>query len=478
MTTRDYDCDCLVVGSGPGGAMTAMILAEAGRDVLLLEEGRDDLPETKPYGLDEMNRYYRHKGMGMALGHPKMAYLEACCLGGASEVNAGLYHRPATEILQRWADEYAINGFGVHELEPFFKHNEELLMVHPMPEGIGPASRILMHGAGVLGWKAQEIPRMWEDAPGGGEGRRRSMRRSVLPKAKAAGARVMANVKVTKIIFQGRRAVMAMACVTQDKRSCIRIRFNNIFVCAGAIQSPALLLRSGVGGPVGARLKFHPAVRLVARFETKASDIHEGVPTVQVTEFKPELTLGGAFSSPAYLALWLAGRKDMRHMMQNAGQLAIFYALVRAKGYARIRLQPVTGDVLVFSHLNDADFVALGDGIHKLGRLLFAAGAKEIYSPIVDGESYYAADQMDFLTQGILPEQVDLSTIHLFASCPMGERRATCVVDSYGRVHGKDNVYVNDASILPDAPGSNPQALIMALARRNAQHFCRVESNV
>jgi choline dehydrogenase-like flavoprotein len=60
-------------------------------------------------------------------------------------------------------------------------------------------------------------------------------------------------------------------------------------------------------------------------------------------------------------------------------------------------------------------------------------------------------------------------TIHLFGSCPMGEKEDACPVDSFGRVHGFENLVVADASIIPEAPGVNPQATIMALGFRNAE---------
>ena len=70
---------------------------------------------------------------------------------------------------------------------------------------------------------------------------------------------------------------------------------------------------------------------------------------------------------------------------------------------------------------------------------------------------------------------VSLVTVHAFSSCPSGERRDRCAADSFGRVYGFENLYLNDASILPDSPGVNPQGTIMAMARRNAQSF--VSSN-
>jgi choline dehydrogenase-like flavoprotein len=66
---------------------------------------------------------------------------------------------------------------------------------------------------------------------------------------------------------------------------------------------------------------------------------------------------------------------------------------------------------------------------------------------------------------------LSLTTVHAFSSCPLGERRDRCAADSYGKVGRFENLYVNDASMLPDSPGVNPQGSVMALARRNALHF-------
>jgi choline dehydrogenase-like flavoprotein len=67
----------------------------------------------------------------------------------------------------------------------------------------------------------------------------------------------------------------------------------------------------------------------------------------------------------------------------------------------------------------------------------------------------------------------NLMTIHLFSSCPMGENKNICAADSYGKLHGVDGVYINDASLLPTALGVNPQGSIMAFALRNTNHFIK-----
>ena len=109
----------------------------------------------------------------------------------------------------------------------------------------------------------------------------------------------------------------------------------------------------------------------------------------------------------------------------------------------------------------------MGEGLYHLGQAVFAAGATEIYSPIEGGTPYRSADEMKGLCQGIPHGKVNISTIHLFSSVPMGEAKM-CPVDSWGQLRGHKNIWVNDASLLPESPGVNPQGTVMAVAHRNA----------
>jgi choline dehydrogenase-like flavoprotein len=72
---------------------------------------------------------------------------------------------------------------------------------------------------------------------------------------------------------------------------------------------------------------------------------------------------------------------------------------------------------------------------------------------------------------------MSLSSVHVFSSCPMGENLQLCAADSFGRVHGFANLYIADASLIPDSPGVNPQGTVMALALRNANHFIANRKN-
>jgi len=200
MKNDKLTCDVLVVGSGPGGALTAMILAEAGIDVILAEEGPSIAAEaTRSYSLEEMEAKYRHGGMTVAFGDPKMNYLEGCCVGGASEINAGLYNEPATDTIDGWAREFKISDFSANALEPCFKENEKILGVTTMQGALGVGSRILQEGAHQLGWKGIEIPRMWKYSTASADGSRNSMSVSFIPRAVNAGCRLLSSVKIVRI---------------------------------------------------------------------------------------------------------------------------------------------------------------------------------------------------------------------------------------------------------------------------------------
>lgn len=471
---RTLDCDVLVIGSGPGGATTACLLAEAGRDVLLVEEGANLRLDSAPsYSVQEMEQKYRNAGLTMAFGRVNVTYIEGRTVGGASEINAALYHRPLPETLREWALKYQIDDFGPRELDPFFDEVERELSVSTMPEGVGPASEALRAGAKKLGWKSTEIARFWKytkGADGKLHGRRQSMSETLVPRALAAGARLLPDTRIRRLAIEGNAAVAAEGRTRgPDGDEPVRIRFRDVFVCGGAVQTPLLLRRSGLTHLVGDALRIHPMVRIAVRFPKPVNDPSFGVPVVQIEEFKPHLTLGCSHSSMPHVALWLGDNvPDRERLLEEWPTVAVFYAAVTGSGKGKVRALPFFDEPLVRYPVTDQDLALLGEGLHRLGQLVFAAGATEIFSPIAGAPSIRDADGAELLRTNLPADKLNITTIHLFSSCPMGEDGRFCPTDSWGRLRGWSNIHVNDASLLPNTPGVNPQGTILAIARRNA----------
>lgn len=465
------DAEVLVIGSGAGGATTAMVLAEAGRDVLLVEEGDwVEQGSVVPYSLDQMTQQYRAGGVTVALGRPAIAYTEGRCAGGGTEVNSGLYRRPPPEVLDRWRQRHRIDGLCPDQLAGLADLVERDLMVGPVPGLPTPASERLRRGAEALGWAHDEIPRWMAYAPGAGaaEGVRQSMTRTYLPRAIRAGARMATGCRVDRIDFDGVRARRAWVRLADGRRGCVR--FREVVVCAGAIQSPALLQRSGVHHPsIGRRLAVHPTVKLAARFDD-AVNVATEVPVHQVKQFAPDLSFGGSASNPGLVALALADQwETFAPAVRDWERISVYYAAITSEGRGRVRAVPGRRDPLVTYRLTHHDRELLRSGLARLALLLLEAGADTVFPSFRGAPAVRTRLDLARMSEVFSASRATVMTVHLCSTVPMGEDRRSSAADSYGRVHGHRHLWVNDASLLPTAPGVNPQGTVMAIAHRNAR---------
>jgi len=461
--------EIVVIGSGPGGAITACLLAEGGRDVLLVEEGEHlPLSSCEPFSQDEMLQKYRNGGQTVALGKNKIAYVEGRCVGGGSEINSGLYHRTPPEILERWRKEFQVEALTDAELSPCFESCERDVSVSMLPHAAPPASLKLHEGAAKLGWKSLEVPR-WFRYDSSAPGQRQSMTETFIPRFLRAGGRLQPGTRAHRIRQNGSGWLIEAG---RKDGNAVRIAADHLFLCAGAVHTPALLRRSGITRNVGNSLQVHPTVKIVARFPEQVNSSDMGVPVHQVKEFAPRLSFGCSISSSAYVALGLIDHPDAaRETARTWEQCATYYAMITSEGSGTVRTLPGFRDPLVRYALTETDRRNLADGLRKLSQALFAAGATQLFPSLTRGP-VLRCDGCLAKIPDILPDGLtNLMTIHLFSSCPMGEDRSRCAADSFGRIHGFKNLFVNDASLLCTAPGVNPQGSIMALARRNTLAF-------
>lgn len=457
-----------VIGSGPGGSVTAQALAEHGRDVVILEEGPDlPLESCTPFGLDEITQKYRARGLNVMFGNPKIAFAEARTVGGGSEINAGLYHRTPPEALEQWRRDFQVQGASAADLKPHFEYCEQALQVVKHP-GLPPlASRKLADGATRLGWRSMEVPRWFRYGDGPGAGRQ-SMSRTFLPRAKAAGARLIPGVRARRIERSGNGWTVWTTHAGQP----LEVRADAVFVCGGALQTPVLLRRSGIRHNIGNTLAMHPMAKVVALFDEEVNHERLGVPVHQVKEFAPRLSFGCSISAPPFLAVALAGHEDGPELVRRCWRhMAIYYAMITGPRTGTIRTLPGCTDPLIRYRLKREDLRDLSTGLRRLSQLLLAAGARTVYPAIAGGRPISSDSELSTIPAELPASRANLMTIHLFSSCPMGEDPARSATDSYGRVRGYPNLSIHDASVIPAAPGVNPQGTVMALARRNTLHF-------
>lgn len=469
-----HRCEILVIGSGPGGSVTAWTLAERGKDVLLLEEGPNlRIDSCSPFSIEEMRQKYRAGGLNPALGKPPIPFVEGCCAGGGSEINSGMYHRTPAEVLALWQEKFQVQHLQPEQLSSYFEACEVALSVQLDP-GAPPGAAIRMQvGANSLGWRSKQVPRWfsYEGGPhktGRSAGRRQSMTETLIPRALAQGCRLITEVRAERLKRRNNRWEVK----AQRHGGPVTILADAVFLCCGAVQTPALLRRSGIHKNIGNSLALHPTVKVVAMFPEAINDDSADVASQQVTEFAPEVCLGCSISSLPYLALAMADHPEAKlNVRREWRSAAIYYAMTMGPSTGMVRNVPFSKHPLVRYSLEEKHLAVLATSLRNLCRLLLAAGAKELYPSIAGFPAIRAEDDLRRIPAELSRHSTNLMTIHLFSSCPMGEALDRCAADSFGRLHGHNNLFINDASLLCTAPGVNPQGSIMAIARRNALHF-------
>jgi choline dehydrogenase-like flavoprotein len=464
--------EVLVIGSGAGGSTTAAQLTAAGRAVTIVEEGPWIDPDAiEPFSLEEMVLKYRHRGSSATVGSPPVAYAEGRCVGGSTEINSGLWHRLPAYLSDEWRRDFSIDAFTEADLDRYAEQVEDFLGVSSLPSAPPPSSATLERGATKLGWRAVEFPRVFR-YDHNGRGVKQTMARTMIPRAVAGGATMMADCRVRQLVVSGDYVTGALCDRVRADGSSERVTIeaDHVFVCGGAIQSPSLLQRSGFRGQIGRGLRLHPTVKIAARFPRPLD--HAGVPMHRVTEFAPSLTIGGSVSRKGHIALALADSgADISDALADWERVYVYYAAIRADAIGRVVAVPGLRAPVVSYRLTEADMSRLARGLLHLGEVLLAAGATELYPSVIGGRVVHRPDELVSWWDAVTRSSANLMTVHLTSSVRMGENRELTGADSFGRVRGVRNLRVNDASLLPDAPGVNPQAAIMTIAARNTDHF-------
>ena len=466
--------DVIVIGSGPGGAVTASMCAEAGKFVVMLEEGDHLSLDSAPhFSREEILQKYRNAGVNIGFGSAKIAYVEGCCVGGGSEINRGLYHRISSDVLDNWRRDYRVDALTLSELDPHFAACEEVAKVQYLP---GPAPQLsarLAEGARNLDWACLEVPRLYAyatDITTGSPGRKQSMSETFVPRFMKAGGVVMAGTRATRISrVSGSWTVSALSMNGASRRQ-LELRAKTVFVAAGAVQTPWLLRRSGLKTNVGNSLRFHPMLKAVALFRDEINIPGELEPVHQIKEFDPRFSMGCSMSKRPALALAMATHPEMMEAVDRDWRRMAIYYVQSTGGVGKVRSLPGFRDPLVRVELHQQDLKELADGLARLAEVLFAAGAEAVYPSIPGYPVLRSVADIAKLPETMSPKQANATALHLFSSCPMGEDKQKCAADSFGRVHGMDGLYIADASLLCGPTVVNPQGTVMAVAHRNVMH--------
>jgi len=151
--TRTYHADVVVVGTGAGGAACGAELAEAGLDVVFVEEGSHTPTSSfNPYATESIPRLYREASGTIIFGTPPIPYVEGRCVGGSTVLNGGMTWRAPEDVLDGWAKTTGAAELGPAGMEELFQRVESRIHAAPQLDvSVGEDSRTMVAGAKKCG---------------------------------------------------------------------------------------------------------------------------------------------------------------------------------------------------------------------------------------------------------------------------------------------------------------------------------------
>jgi choline dehydrogenase-like flavoprotein len=429
-------------------------------------------------------KLYRDGGASVALGSPPIFFAEGRCVGGSTVVNGGMSWRTPENILERWWRADGIDGIRARDMEATFARVEKRIAAQTQDaESVGRDNALLFAGAQKKGWDV--VPNVRNQVHCAGSNNcifgcptaaKRSTLVSYLPRALAFGARIYSDCRVEKIERKGKRVVGVSGHVVRANGTPgprLAVRAPLVIVCAGAIQTPVLLLRSGVKSPsgqIGRNLALHPNAKVVAVFDEDVygwKGVHQAY---QVREFQDDGFIMAAVTvPPAVLAMTMPSYgEELDEIMRDYNRIVTGGILVEDTVSGTVRALP-GGTPVVTYQMTELDAERMVRGTSLLAELLFAAGARKVIMPFDGVPILHGVDEVRAVAKRRIPRSaLEVMTVHVMGTARMGADRARSVCDPYGKVHDADGLYVADASLFPSPIGVNPMETIMALATRNA----------
>lgn len=489
--------DACVVGSGSGGSVIAAKLAAAGRKVLVLEMGgyrnEQDFKQLElPASLE---LYY---GAGLAASEDgSIGILAGQTLGGGTVVNYMNCIPTPERIVAEWSEHGVV---GLEDDEAYRRDHIgavlERINANTEATKQNGTHRHLMAGLDALGHEHRPIVRnvSLDDNPencgycamGCQHGCKRSAMKTWLQDASDSGASALVGAHAERILVKDGRAAGVAATVTHADGSttAVTVEAPTVVVACGSVESPALLLRSGIGGPaVGRNLRLHPAYLVVGAYDEPVEGWRGQIQSL-VSDAHADLEDGCGFlveavgMFPGLIGAnypWESGVEHKR-LMQAFRWHAPFVSVARDHG---------SGEVVLDDHGRPVVRWGLGDSVDRrlaprahveLCRIQHAAGAAEVFTlhrrelRWKQGEDFEA-----FLAEveaaSYEPNDVGCLSAHQMGSCRMGSDPQTSVADGRGELHDVKGVWIGDGSAFPTAPGVNPMVSIMSLAHRTAEQM-------
>ena len=495
---RRIEADVAVIGTGAGGGVTAEILALAGLNVVLIEEG--PLKSSKDFKMREAQAYptLYQESAARKTRDKAINILQGRAVGGSTTVNWTSSFRTPNGTLAYWERNFGLKDYTPETLAPWFAMMERRLNIDVWLAPPNENNDLLKRGAAKLGIPAAAILRNVKECwnlgycgMGCPTNAKQSMLVTTIPSALDRGATLVTRARADRLVLKGDK-VESLSCVALDGNGMaptgktVTVHARHYIAAGGAINSPALLMRSGAPDPhglLGKRTFLHPTTISAALFDHKVEGFSGAPQTIYSDHFLDTHPIDGPIgykleAPPLHPLLFASTMHGFgaQHtaMMKHFANTHALLALLRDGFHEQsaggaVQLKDDGSPVLDYQI---SDFV--WDGVRRslltMAEIQFAAGAKSVHPVHERAEGYTSWDAARKAIDQ-LPYKPLLSRVvsaHVMGGCGMSDDVRLGVVSSKGRYHGLTNLSVHDGSLFPTSIGANPQLSIYGITAKLA----------
>ncbi|MES2952344.1 MAG: GMC family oxidoreductase [Pseudomonadota bacterium] len=498
-------CDVAIIGSGAGAGITAELLTKAGLSVVIIEEGQlkssTDFKQREPEAYASLYQ----EAAGRQTKDKGITILQGRSVGGTTTVNWTSSFRTPPATLKYWQEKFGLSDYNPEALAPYFKQAEERLNIAPWETSPNENNELLRRGAAKLGIKAEVIPRNVKGCYNLGScgmgcpvNAKQSMLVTTIPFALDAGATLLVETRAEKFEISNGR-VQSLSCIAVKPNAApvsagsvaTQIVAKHYVLAGGAINSPALLLRSKAPDPhkqLGTRTFLHPVAITTAIMANTVSPWDGAPQSIYSDHYLATQPIDGPIGfklevaplHPVFFGANLPGFGEKQaELFRKYPNANVMLALMRdgfhdqaAGGKVELR---GNGQPLLDYPLTEFVLEGARRGMLAMAEIQFEAGAKTVYPAheMGAGTTTWAATRAAINALPMQPLLTKIGSAHVMGGCGLAGDDKRGVTQPDGVHWQLENLSIHDGSIFPTSIGANPQLSIYGNVNRLAQGLAK-----
>ncbi len=456
----------IIIGSGPGGSVTALEIIKKKKDVMIIEEGSSYSDAHTKHPGNEFIMKWRDGGVNSSILGTQINFSSGKSLGGGSEINSGLFHLPDERFIDDWKKKFETEDFDYQEIKKYSREISEYFNLSDeqnFENDVNPDK--FLEGSKKLNFKIEKIKKL--KIIQNGKELKLSMKNTYIKEYLKKGGEILQNSFVESV--NRKNKLWEIKIISKKKTKFFYCKY--LFLCCGSIYTNQLLQKSNLLGKSKDKLDFklHPMIKVIVDYEEKVQSLNNDVHQYQVTEFYPKYILGNASSSPQFiLNNFTKDKKNFSYIKNNFQNLSVYHATF-SFGEGNIK-KLYNGYNFIRYKISNENLSVIKESLINLCKVLFEGGGRKI---ILLKKGYPHLNKNNFITIINSIKKINdlkFSSVHILGGVSMGESK-NALSNSYGKLKLLENIFVNDSSLINTNLLKNPQGIVMTIALRNIRKF-------